>query len=229
MLRLDSNLGTLVPQPTAVLFDLDGTITDSGRQISNAVAAAIQDFGYGPMSPQELRAFAGPPLRQGFAEILGAPQNQLDDLVRTFRVHYRRYMLDAPVYPGIGELIESLHSAHVPLAVATSKVGSLAEQILHHANLAHYFIAICGAKDDESGSEKDRVVGLALSALRESGADISIPLMIGDRRHDVEGASRHGVPTLFAGWGFGSAGEEHGTLGVVYDPTTMRTVFAPSI
>lgn len=212
------------PSPSAVLLDLDGTVTDSSEAITAAVAESLREAGYPELPQRDLLRFAGPPLREGFATIGGVPVELADDMVRLFRSHYRDRMLDVPVYDGMRELLADLEAAGIPVAVATSKVGSMAKRILSHLELDHHFVAICGAADDETGGSKAEVVSAALRALDEAGADLSAPIMVGDRQHDIAGAATHGIPTILAGWGFGEPGEERGAFAVAADVPQLASL-----
>src|SRR5690606_22862497 len=117
--------------PTAVLFDLDGTITDSGPVITDAIAETLAHFGYPAQTREELRAS-----------------------VTAYRRRYSRRLLQAPVYPGMADLIRDLPARGVPLALATSKRRSLAVVILQDLGLSQYFAVMCGASEDESRAEK---------------------------------------------------------------------------
>jgi len=201
--------------PTAVLFDLDGTITDSGPVITDAIAETLAHFGYPAQTREELLRFVGPPIRDGFRELAGVPEEQLDEIVTDYRRRYNDRMLQAPVYPGMADLIRDLHARGVPLALATSKRRSLAVVILQDLGLSQYFAVMCGASEDESRAEKADIVADAIAGLRERGVDLGRAVMVGDRRHDVHGAGEHGLPTVLVSWGYGQPGEEEGAHAVV--------------
>lgn len=202
-------------RPTAVLFDLDGTISDSGQAITTSIAETLAHFGYPPKSPEELLRFVGPPIRDGFRDLAGVPEEQLDDVVADYRDRYNDRMLEAPVFPGMADLIRDLHARGVPLALATSKRRSLAVVILQDAGLAQYFTVMCGASEDESRAWKADIVQDAVTGLREHGADLERAVMVGDRHHDVDGAGEHGLPTVLVSWGYAEPGEEKGAHAVV--------------
>lgn len=209
---------------TAVLLDLDGTITDSAPAITRSIAETLATFGYREQSPEELLRFVGPPIRTGFTELAEVPAGELEDAVTHYRAVYAARMLEVDVYPGVSELITTLHAAGTPLAVATSKVREMAVAILEHAGLAQYFTIICGATLDESRSKKADIVTDALAGLAAAGADTTSAVMVGDRHHDVEGAAANGIPVVLAGWGYGRPGEESGAHAVVHDTTELAAV-----
>jgi len=187
--------------PTAVLFDLDGTLVDSQPGIVVAMNATLRALGEPERPEEELRARIGPPLPVTLGDLLGRPPGEVGDIAAGYRERYRGTMREGTfVYPGIPELLAGLHAAGHPLAVATSKAQPLAEELLEHLGLAPWFEAIRGpvppAHEDKAGT-----IGRALQALGTSEA-----VLVGDRHHDVTGARSHGLATIGAAWGYG--GEE---------------------
>ncbi|WP_127126214.1 HAD hydrolase-like protein [Georgenia sp. SYP-B2076] len=216
-------------RPTAVLFDLDGTITDSGGAVTRSIAEALAHFGYPEQTQEELLRFVGPPTRIGFREFAGVAPEQLDEVIAWYRAAYLTRMLDVNLYPGVPELVRALHAAGVPLAIATSKMRHLAVEILEHDGLAQYFTVICGATRDESRSAKADIVEDALTGLREAGVDVSGAVMIGDRHHDVDGATTHGVPAVLVRWGYGRPGEEDGAVATVDDAAELAALLGVTL
>ncbi len=202
-------------RPTAVLLDLDGTISDSGPVITASIAETLAHFGYPEQSPTELLQFVGPPIREGFRTLAGVPEDELDAVVADYRSRYNDRMLQAPVFPGMADLIRDLHARGVPLALATSKRRSLAVVILQDAGLSQYFTVLCGASDDESRAAKADIVADAVAGLREQGVDLERAVMVGDRHHDVDGAAQHGLPTILVDWGYARPEEAEGAHAVV--------------
>lgn len=133
-------------------------------------------------------------------------------------------MLQAPLYEGIEHLLDALAEMAIPIAVAKSKVRTMAVQILEHHQLSDRFTAICGAPDDETGGEKADVISVALKELARPGADLSAPVMVGDRRHDIEGAAAHGIPAVLAGRGFGRPSEGTGALATANSPGELTSL-----
>ena len=99
--------------------------------------------------------------------------------------------------------------------------------MLDHYDLTKYFDVIAGASDDETRSAKADVIEEALRRLTAIGADVSNPVMVGDRIHDVEGAAAHGVPTIFVEWGYGSPAEQVGAVAVAETPADLRSLLLP--
>lgn len=202
-------------RPTAVLFDLDGTISDSGPVITTSIAETLAEFGYPEQSPEELLQFVGPPIREGFHTLAGVPADHLDAVVADYRARYNDRMLQAPIFPGMADVVRDLHARRVPLALATSKRRSLAVVILQDAGLSQYFTVLCGASDDESRAAKADIVADALADLGKHDVDLSRAVMVGDRHHDVDGAAEHGLPTILVDWGYARPEESQGAHAVV--------------
>lgn len=199
---------------SVILFDLDGTLTDSAPGILNAVTYALKELGC-PVPPrQELYRFVGPPLTESFRRFCGMDQREAEEATRVFRVYYHRTGVyeNAP-YPGVEDFLQALRDRGKTLAVATSKPQHLAELVLSHFGLAGYFTAICGASLDESHNRKPQVVADALAACKVT--DKSSALLVGDRLHDVEGAALNGIDSLGVLHGYGSR-EELAGAGATY-------------
>lgn len=211
-----------MPPPfTVALIDLDGTIVDSAPGIVSTLAAVLTDLGLPVPPPARLLEFVGPPILDGLRDIVGVEGEAAQAVLADYRRHYRAAgAFDAEPYPGVREALESVR-ARIPLAVATSKPESIATRILEHFGLAGLFTVIAGASDDESRSRKAEVIERALELLAAAGADVSRPVMVGDRSHDVEGAAEHGIPAVVAGWGYGAPEERAGAIGTAETPADL--------
>ena len=183
----------------AVLFDLDGTLTDSGEGIINCAVFAMERLGI-PVPPrEELGVFVGPPLWDTFRQF-GVPTDRVDEAVEIFRSRYVPIgKFENTPYPGIREVLEVLRAQGRKLYVATSKPEVTAREILEHFDLSRYFTEICGASVDKTRSSKEDVIAylLSLDACKEHS------VMVGDTAFDVIGAAAHGIPTIGAAWGYG--------------------------
>lgn len=186
-----------------ILFDLDGTLTDSGEGIINCVIYALEHFGL-PIPPREsLRYFVGPPLHESFIR-QGVPADRADEAVAVYRERYIPIgKFENTPYPGIRELLEMLKAKGCTLYVATSKPEQMSIDILEHFDLAKYFDRICGASMDTSRSNKDAVIAYLLE---QCGKTEKI-MMVGDTKFDVIGAKAHGIPCVGVSWGYGTVSE----------------------
>jgi phosphoglycolate phosphatase len=206
---------------SCVLFDLDGTITDSAAGITSTLSHTLQTMGKPVPTPAQLVAFVGPPIMDGFAA-LGLNEEESRTALRLYRARYQaRGALDSAVFPGMEEALDAIRSAGLPIALATSKPESQAVRMLEHYGLVDRFTFIGGASEDETRSEKADVVAYVLENLRALGVDLRSPVMVGDRVHDVEGAAANGVPTIFADWGYGSETERAGSIAVAKAPRDL--------
>jgi phosphoglycolate phosphatase len=208
---------------TCVLFDLDGTLTDSAPGITSSLAKAFAELGHEVPSPDELLRYVGPPLLDSLKTFAG--MNELE--ARDALVVYRRVaeaadLHENAVFPGIAGLLGALQNAGIPIAVATSKPEYRARRILEYFGLADYFTVIAGASDDESRSSKADVIEWALEQLGADGVDLSHVVMVGDRAYDVNGAAQHDVPTILVEWGYGSPAEAPGAMAVVHSVDQLR-------
>ncbi len=187
-----------------LLFDLDGTLTDSTEGILNCLIYAIERMGF--EVPEDTNIFLGPPIRQSFAEFLGMNGEQVDEAVRIFRERYSDTgLFENRVYDGIPGMLERLKSGGKRLMVATSKPQVYAVRIFEKFGLAQYFEIVGGAELDGSRDYKDEVIEYVLA--KAGITDRSTVLMIGDRRQDVLGAHKTDIECMGILWGYGSVEE----------------------
>ncbi|TDE90346.1 HAD family hydrolase [Occultella glacieicola] len=207
---------------TAVLLDLDGTITDSAPGVIDSFVTAVRGLGLQPPPPDELRAVVGPPLAWTLEHIGGVDPADVDRGQDLYRAHYGGgSMFNSAVFDGMRQLLVALREAGVPVSLATSKSEEFARAILDHFELTGYFTAICGADDRGRNSDKAYVIGKALTQLHAAGADLSAPVMVGDREHDLEGARAHGMPCVLVAWGYGTEAEHADADALASDPAHL--------
>lgn len=216
------------PQWSCILFDLDGTLADSAPGITATLAHMFEALELPVPTPAELLRYVGPPILDAFRDFAGfSPQKSAHAL----EIYRKEYALNGvtgtTAYPGIPELLRAVHKSGIPVSLATSKPERPARRMLEHYGLIKYFDVITGASEDETRSAKADVVAEALRRLAAIGADISNPVMVGDRVHDVEGAAAHNVPTIFVEWGYGSPAEEVGTVAVASTPAELQKLLLP--
>ena len=181
-----------------VLFDLDGTLTDSGEGIINCAWLALEYFGIPLPTREEMRVFVGPPLRDSFLRF-GVPEDGVEKAIEIYRSRYvPTGMFENSPYPGIVDLLTALRKKGFRLYVATSKPEGMATAILEKFDLAKYFDLICGASLDDTRDSKDKVIAYLIS---KAGDDSYI--MVGDPAFDVAGAAVNGIPTIGVAWGYG--------------------------
>ena len=191
---------------TALLIDLDGTITDSFPGISATFVHAMAAVGAPEPSAEFLRSVAGPPLIDSMTAY-GLDADASAAAVRAYRARYEEIgWLENRVFDGMAELLTELAAAGRPLAVATSKHERTAKRILEHFGLAGHFAAIAGSSEDGTRRSKSQVIEHALSVLGWQPGTTPL-VMIGDRSHDVDGAAALRLPAIAVGWGYALPGE----------------------
>lgn len=214
---------------TAVLLDLDGTVSRSGDVIAASMLQTCAELGLPPFDVSRMTEFIGPPVRSNLATLARVPEHLLDEATVRYRAIYRTRAHQAPPYPGMVDAVRALHAAGIPLAVATSKAVDVAHLVVDHLDIAELFTTVQGSREaDQWSTPKGDVVALALAALREAGVDVSAAVMVGDRHHDVDGAADHGLPTVFVTWGYGRADEAAGAAAVVGSADQLLRVLGVS-
>ena len=198
MTTLDDTAAATRPQ--LVIFDLDGTLTDSAQGIVSSFRHALGEVGAEIPDGDLAGRLVGPPMHQTLTAMgLKDP----DVAIAAYRADYstRGWAMNA-LFDGIPELLTDLRAAGVRLAVATSKAEPTAQRILEHFGLHQHFEVIAGASLDGVRATKAEVVAHALAALEPLPDRV---VMVGDRAHDVEGAAAHGIATVVVDWGYGAA------------------------
>ncbi|HRR75434.1 MAG TPA: HAD hydrolase-like protein [Ruminococcus sp.] len=187
-----------------LLFDLDGTLTDSAPGIINCLRHALSIMGFD--MPEKPERFLGPPLYDSFAEYCGMDEEQVTKAVKLFRERYSTIgLFENSVYPEVPEMLQKLKCAGKHLMVATSKVDEYAERILARFEIADHFEFIGGALINGTRNEKCEVIEHVLASTGIT--DRSSVLMIGDRNTDVIGAHKTGLKCMGILWGYGSEEE----------------------
>lgn len=209
----------------SILFDLDGTLTDSGEGIINCAKMTLERFDLPIPSPDELRTFVGPPLGDSFMKY-GVPADRVEEAIAVFRSRYLPIgKFENHPYPGIRELLETLKAQGHKLYVATSKPEVTAVEVLEHFNLASFFDRICGATFDQSRVSKSDVIAFLLEQI---GADTDA-VMVGDTAFDVTGAAAHGIPTIGVSWGYGKVADmkKAGAAAIADTPEMLLALLNP--
>lgn len=182
-----------------VIFDLDGTLTDSAAGIVSSFRHALTEVGADVPDGDLAGRIVGPPMHHTF-EAMGLGE-RTDAAIAAYRADYssRGWSINAP-FEGIPALLTDLRAAGARLAVATSKAEPTAQRILAHFGLDGLFEVIAGASVDGGRAAKADVIDHALGQLTSLPRRV---LMVGDRRHDVDGAAAHGIDAVVVGWGYG--------------------------
>lgn len=190
---------------THIFFDLDGTLTDPGLGITNSVMYALERFGIHTSDRTSLYKYIGPPLFDSFREFNGFSDSDAHTAIAYYREYFSvKGLFENEVYPGIPALLEHLKSAGKKLIVATSKPEDFSVRILEHFDLLHYFDFVAGSCMDETRTQKWEVIQWGLEQCCHADDRV---LMVGDRKHDVQGAARFNLPCLGVLYGYGSKEE----------------------
>ena len=213
-----------------ILFDLDGTLTDSGPGILNCLEYALQDQGIPIPEREEMRKLLGPPLVVTFCDVFGMNEEQASQAIDKYRERYHDVgLFENSVYEGVPELLAELQGAGLRLATATSKPEYSATRILQHFELDQYFDFIGAAALDGSRDSKNLVIAHTLQNTNTHPTSHNI-IMIGDRHHDVHGAKEHGIDTIGVLWGYGDRDEldEAGAINIAKNPVELRDLLLDS-
>jgi phosphoglycolate phosphatase len=188
-------------RPQLVIFDLDGTLTDSAQGIVSSFRHALGEIGADVPDGDLASRIVGPPMHLTLLSMgLG---EDADAAIAAYRADYstRGWAMNR-LFDGVTQLLSDLRAAGVRLAVATSKAEPTARRILEHFGLDGHFEVIAGASPDGVRATKTDVMAHALAQLEPLPDRV---VMVGDRAHDVEGAAAHGIDTVVVGWGYGQA------------------------
>lgn len=185
-----------------VFFDLDGTLTDSGEGIINAAVYALEKYNIEVNDRSELRKFIGPPLQDSFSTDYGFSEDEIEDVIKTFREYYsEKGIFENTIYENIQTVLFELKNRGKKLVVATSKPEVFTKKVLDHFNISSYFDYVSGAT---LNNEKIKKVDIIRDAICKLGiTDKSKVVMIGDRKLDVLGAKENGIDSIGVLWGYG--------------------------
>lgn len=201
-------------QYSYILFDLDGTLTNSQLGITTCVAYALESFGIHTENLNELRKFIGPPLKESFMKYYAMTEEEGDKAVEKYRERFATIGLyENEVYEGIPALLGKLKKQGKSLLVATSKPTVYSEKILEHFGLKEYFTFVVGSELDGRRVNKAEVIQYALEQSKIT--ELNKVVMIGDKEHDIIGAKTCGVDSVGVLYGFGER-EELESQGATY-------------
>ena len=189
-----------------LLFDLDGTLTNSELGITTCVQHALRKFGIEVEDRRELRPFIGPPLGESFQVYYGLSKEESEQAITYYRERFSvKGLYENEVYEGVEKMLQTLRDSGKKLVVATSKPEKFTMIILEHFDLLKYFDFVAGATMDGSRGEKADVIRYALEKCEIE--DKSEVIMIGDRKFDILGAKENGLASMGVLYGFGDRAE----------------------
>ena len=188
-----------------LLFDLDGTLTDPMVGITSSVQYALEKFGIHVRYLKELIPFIGPPLAESFQKFYGFSKEDAEKAIQYYREYYApKGIFENEVYEGIPEMLAHLTEAGFTLLVATSKPTVFARKVLKHFGMEDYFSFVGGSELDGSRTKKAEVISYIL---KTCGIEAKEAIMIGDRRHDIEGGKACGLESVGVLYGYGTEQE----------------------
>lgn len=198
-----------------VLFDLDGTLTDSQEGIMNSIEHALDFYGIKVEDRSTLRPFLGPPLVDSMMKYYGFDREKAAEAVVKYREYFSvKGLFENRVYPGVEAMLKNLKDEGYTLMLATSKPDGYSAQILEHFGLKDYFAFIGGATMDEKRVHKGEVIRYVLES-NDLTNRLDEVMMVGDRENDVQGAKQNGLECIGVLYGYGdleelqNAGADH--------------------
>ena len=191
----------------AILFDLDGTLTESGEGITKSVQYALEKLGKPEPDLESLRVFVGPPLLEQFMKYADLDEETARQAVTFYRERYSvTGIFENRPYPGVEEMLAGLKKKGYILAVSSSKPEYFVKKILDHFELTDYFTEIVGSEMNGGRTGKSEVIEETLRRLHMENKREQV-MMVGDREHDILGAGKSGLSCLAVSYGYGSREE----------------------
>lgn len=189
-----------------ILFDLDGTLTDSKEGITKSVQHALIRLKITPPSSDDLEWTIGPPLTDAFARLLNTKnQTVIQQAVSIYRERYEKFCaIENKPYEGIHQTLNTLKDLGYQIFLATSKPHVYAGKILEHFNLRNYFTEIHGSELDGTRDYKTELIHYILNRHQLQQSET---IMIGDRFYDIEGAKNNALKSIGVTYGYGSLDE----------------------
>jgi len=188
-----------------LLFDLDGTLTDSKPGIIKSIAYGLSRCGLEPPDESILTTFIGPPLWESLERVYGHNKAQVDKVVAEYRKYYAdKGIFENSLYGGIENLLKQLAKSR-KLILATSKPLKFAETVLSHFKIMDYFTLVCGGELDGTRCKKEEVIAYAID--KAGISDIKKAVMIGDTSYDIIGSAQNGMESIGVLYGYGTKEE----------------------
>jgi phosphoglycolate phosphatase len=195
-----------MPTLPTVLFDLDGTLTDSRAGITACIRHALDRVGHSCPDEQALAVYVGPPLRGTFSTLLGTTDRaRIEAALGHYRARYDTVgLFENRVYDDVRAMLEAVARRGHAMLVATAKTRHTATRIVEHFGLTRHFTGVYGP---EPGGRFDSKTDL-LGHLVESGVvSPERAVMVGDRASDITAAKINRIRSVGALWGYGEPGE----------------------
>lgn len=208
-----------------VIFDFDGTVTDTGEGILKSLAYSFEQMGQPVPDLSDLKKFIGPPIHYSYVTFYNVPENEVAEYIRKYRERYRKIgIFECFVYDGMRQTLESLRSQGIKTGIASSKPIKLVYDVMEHLGLTGLFDAVVGTQfDDSSHAGK---TDLVLECMQKLGAVRERTLMVGDRYFDIDGAKGARVDSVGVIYGYGSREEfeEHNATYIIKKPQELLEI-----
>ena len=211
-----------------ILFDLDGTLTDSGEGITKSVQYALEKIEKPEPDLEKLRIFVGPPLMEQFQKYAGIDEETARRAVEIYRERYAPIgIYENELYPGIPEMLEGLKARGYKLGIASSKPENFVKIVADHFQISSYFDEIVGSEPDGTRTDKAQVVEEALRRMGFLNRKEQV-ILVGDKEHDVYGARKAGIECVAVSYGYSMKGEleNAGPLKIVDSAEEILDFFA---
>lgn len=208
------------------LFDLDGTLTDPQKGITNCVQYALDSYGIYNQPMDILLKFIGPPLTESFMVYYGFDEEKAIEAVAKYRERFTDTgIFENKLFEGTDKMLQTLKEAGVVLCVASSKPEVFVKRILKHFEIEQYFDIVKGSLLSGERVNKHEVIQAVLDELQDivPGYKLADMIMVGDRLHDINGAKTIGIDSLGVAFGYGGR-EELENYGATYIADTMEEV-----
>ena len=209
-----------------VIFDFDGTVTDTGEGILKSLQYSFEQMGHEVPDLSDLKKFIGPPIHYSYVTFYGIDESEVEQYIKKYRERYRKIgIYECFVYDGMVETLKALRKNGVKIGIASSKPISLVYDVMEYLKLTEYFDAVVGTQFDDSNHPGK--TDLVLQSMEKLGdADKKRTLMVGDRYFDIDGAAGAGVDSVGVTYGYGSREEfiEHGATYIVDSPQEILNI-----
>ena len=189
-----------------IIFDLDGTLTDSGPGVVNSIKHALTKFDIDIPEDEKLYRFIGTPLVDSFKKYYSFSNEQAELAVKYYREYFtEKGIYENSLYPGIHDLLKNLHEFGCCLNIATLKPKIYTDRVLQHFGIADYFTHSLGPELDETQKDKIQIISELLTLLNQTNKNRCV--MIGDTKYDVLAARQNGIYSIAVTYGYGSNDE----------------------
>lgn len=188
-----------------ILFDLDGTLTDSKEGLFKSIQYALSHYGIDEKNPEKLKCFIGPPLHYAFCEFYGFSEERADEAVKIFRERFSvKGIYENKLYPGIFDMLKSLKENGKVLALATAKPEHFAKTVIDYFDISQFFDCVVGTTFENKDHSKSNIIN---KALKKINAEKDEAIMVGDRKFDILAAKECGIKSIGVKYGYAPENE----------------------